>query len=160
MPDSESGYSCSSLDSNASVIDSSSEADGEAINKKMENNCGFDTGPESSSKTPLSELRRIRDLSRGMEDVLGRLRLMYGRNSSGEEAQGEVDIASYIGERQREQRQPSSCIASSSSTRNKPVVSPRFASMPPANEFVSPGLDNSGATPNTYPVGGCNECIQ
>eukprot|EP01084_Bolivina_argentea_P208307 355206_1 len=54
-----------------------------------------------------------------------------------------MDATSYIGERQREQRQPSSSIASSSSTRNKPVVSPRFLSMPSANDFFSHGLDNS-----------------
>ncbi len=158
MSDSESGYSYSSQGSNASVSDSSSEEDEEAINKKKENNVGFDTESESS-KALLSELRRIRDLSRGMDDVLGRIRLMYGRNVSGEEARGEMDATSYTGERQREQRQPSSSIASSSSTRNKPVVSPRFLSMPPANDFFSHGLDNSGVTPNSYSVGGYNECI-
>ncbi len=158
MSDSESGCSYSSLGSHASVSDSSSEAEEEAINKKKENNVSFDTESELS-KALLSELRCIRDLSRGMDDVLGRLRLIYGRNVSGEEARGEMDATSYTGERQREQRQPSSCIASSSSTRNKPVVSPRFASMPPANELVSHGLDNSGVTPKSYPVGGYNECI-
>eukprot|EP01084_Bolivina_argentea_P089675 161761_1 len=103
MSDSESGYSYSSQGSNASVSDSSSEEDEEAINKKKENNVGFDTESESS-KALLSELRRIRDLSRGMDDVLGRIRLMYGRNVSGEEARGEMDATSYTGERQREQR--------------------------------------------------------
>ncbi len=150
MSDSESDYSSSTPGSNVSVCGSSSEAEKEAIDKKKENNVDFDTEVESS-KDLLSELTHIRDLSRGMDDVLGRLRLMYGRKISVEEARGEMDATSNAGERQRGQWQPS-CIASSSSAENKPVVSSLSAApVPPAREFVwefvSHGLNNSGVRP-------------
>ncbi len=157
MSDSESGYSYSTLGSNVSASDSSSESEEEAIDKKKENNVGFDTELEPS-KALISELRRIRDLSRGMDDVLGRLRLMYGRTVSAEEARGESEGALYAGERQRRQWQPSNCIVSPLSTEIKPEVSPLSASVPPASETVSHRLNSSGVPHKSNPAGGYNEC--